>query len=204
MMNQDVDLQPLVAAEFQALADRVEGLSNEQWDSPSMCEGWRVREVLAHLTMADRYTQEQFMDELRKDNFDFGSLSNRIAARDAELPTSDLVGSLRSETMAHWAPPDGGYLGALNHVVIHGLDVTVPLGVRRSAPGAAIRIVLESLTDGAGHDHFGVSIEGRSLQATDLDWSWGSGLPLRASAEDLVLVLSGRAVPEERLQGERL
>ena len=52
--------------------------------------------------------------------------------------------------------------------------------------------------------NFGTNIEGRSLQATDLDWSYGSGPPLRGAAEDLALVLCGRAVPAGRLEGEPL
>ena len=74
------------------------------------------------------------MEELRRCDFDFSRLSNQIAARDAELPAAELVANLRDDSMHHWTPPGGGYAGALNHVVIHGLDVTVPLGVPRSAP----------------------------------------------------------------------
>jgi uncharacterized protein (TIGR03083 family) len=59
-----------------------------QWDTPSLCAGWRVREVIAHMTMAARYPQDQFMAELRRCDFDFGRLSNEIASRDAELPLS--------------------------------------------------------------------------------------------------------------------
>ena len=104
----------------------------------------------------------------------------------------------------HWTPPGGGYHGALNHVVIHGLDVTVPLGVPRRSPDGTIRIVLDDLTRGDVHEHFGTSIEGRSLQATDLDWSCGSGPPLRGKAEDLALVLCGRTLPPGRIHGEPL
>ena len=46
----------------------------------------------------------------------------------------------------HWTPPGGGYAGALNHVVIHGLDITVPLGVQRRSSGETIRVVLDDLT----------------------------------------------------------
>ena len=87
---------------------------------------------------------------------------------DAELPASDLVASLRSEVMQHWTPPGGGWHGALNHVVIHGLDVTVPLGVPRRSPDATIRVVLDDLTAGGVHGHFGTSIEGRSLRPPTL------------------------------------
>jgi len=203
MMN-DADLQPAVAAEFVALADLLDSATDAQWDAPSLCAGWRVREVVAHMTMAARYPEDKFMAELRRCDFDFDRLSNEIASRDAELPASELVASLRSDVMQHWTPPGGGWHGALNHVVIHGLDVTVPLGVPRRSSDDTIRIVLDDLTSGGVQEHFGTDIEGRSLQATDLDWSYGSGPPLRGAAEDLALVLCGRAVPAGRLEGEPL
>lgn len=201
-MTDDVGLQPVVAAEFLALADLLESASEAQWDTSSLCEGWRVREVIAHMTMAARYPEEKFMAELRRYDFDFGRLSNEIASRDAGLPTSELIANLRSDTMQHWAPPGGGYHGALNHVVIHGLDVTVPLGVPRRSPDETIRIILDDLTKADVHARFGTRIEGRKLQATDLDWSYGSGSPLRGAAEDLALVLCGRTLPSGRIAGE--
>jgi len=203
-MNDEAGLQPAVAAEFLALAGLLDSATEAQWDTPSLCAGWRVREVIAHMTMAARYSEEEFMAELRRCEFDFGRLSNEVAARDAELPASELVASLRSEVMRHWTPPGGGWHGALNHVVIHGLDVTVPLGVPRRSPDATIRVVLDDLTAGGVQAHFGTSIEGRSLQATDLDWSYGSGQALRGPAEDLALVMCGRTVPGGRLEGEPL
>jgi len=200
-MTDDADLQPAVAAELLALASLLESATEAQWDTPSLCAGWRVREVVAHMTMAARYPEDKFMAELRRCDFDFDRLSNEIASRDAELPTSELVASLRSDVMRHWTPPGGGWHGALNHVVIHGLDVTVPLGVPRRSPDATIRIVLDDLTTGGVHQHFGARVDGR-LQATDLDWSYGSGPVLRGKAEDLALALCGRTVPEGRLEGE--
>ena len=203
-MTVDADLQPAVAAEFLALADLLDSATHAQWDTPSLCEGWRVREVVAHMTMAARYPEDKFMAELRRCDFDFGRLSNEIASRDAALPPGELVADLRSEVMQHWAPPGGGYHGALNHVVIHGLDVTVPLGVPRRSPEDTIRIILDDLTAGGVHERFGTSIDGRHLQATDLDWSYGSGPVLRGKAEDIALVLCGRTVPAGRIEGKPL
>jgi uncharacterized protein (TIGR03083 family) len=203
-MTNDAGLQPAVAAEFLALAELLDPLSDAQWDTPSLCAGWRVREVVAHMTMAARYPEDKFMAELRRHDFDFGRLSNEIASRDAGLPTSELVANLRSEIMQRWTPPGGGYHGALNHVVIHGLDVTVPLGVPRRSPDDTIRIILEDLTQGGVHEHFGTNIEGRSLQATDLDWSYGSGPAVRGAAEDLALMLCGRNLPAGRIENAPL
>src|SRR6516165_3363505 len=202
MTTSDATLQPVVAAEFVALADLLDSATDAQWDTPSLCAGWRVREVIAHMTMAARYPEDKFMAELRRCNFDFGRLSNEIASRDAALPAGELVANLRSDVMQHWTPPGGGYHGALNHVVIHGLDVTVPLGVPRRSPDDTMRVVLDDLTVGGVHEHFGTGIDRRALQATDLDWSYGSGPPLRGKAEDLALVLCGRALPAGRIEGE--
>jgi uncharacterized protein (TIGR03083 family) len=202
MPIEDADLQPLVAADYVALADLLEGLSPQRWDTPSLCEGWRVREVVAHVTMPARYGQEAFMAELSDCGFDFTTLSNRIAARDAELPVAELVSNLRDEVLHHWTPPDSGYQDALSHVVIHGLDITVALGEPRRSPDATIVAVLNGLTAGGGHAHFGTNIVRRTLEATDADWSYGSGPLLRATAEDLVLHICGRRVPTGRLGGD--
>jgi uncharacterized protein (TIGR03083 family) len=56
-MLTDDDLQAGVAAEYIALASLLDTLSPDRWDAPSLCEGWRVREVVAHLTMAARYDE---------------------------------------------------------------------------------------------------------------------------------------------------
>jgi uncharacterized protein (TIGR03083 family) len=203
-MSDEAVLQAAVATEFAALGGLLEGATEAQWDTPSLCAGWRVREVVAHMTMAARYSEAEFMAELQRCGFDFSRLSNEVAARDAALPAGDLVASLRSEVMQQWTPPGGGWHGALNHVVIHGLDVTVPLGVPRRSPDTTIRVVLDDLTTGGVGGHFGMEIGGRSLQATDLDWSYGSGPALRGPAEYLAVALCGRSVPEGRLDGEPL
>jgi len=200
----DTELQPLVAATYGALADVLDALPAARWDAPSLCDGWRVREVVAHLTMPARYSDDAFMAELREDEFDFTRLSNRIASRDAELPTGELVANLRDEALHRWTPPGGGDRGALNHVVIHALDVTVPLGKPRQASDTAIRTVLDDLTEGGGHAHFGTDLQGRTLHATDIDWTYGSGPQLSGTAADLALHLCGRTIPADRLRGNPL
>jgi uncharacterized protein (TIGR03083 family) len=203
-MPHDDDLQPLVGAQYDALGALLDGLSPARWDTPSLCEGWRVREVVAHMTMPARYTEEQFMAELRDAEFDFTRLSNEVATRDASLTTAELVADVRDEIMQHWTPPGGGYHGALNHVVIHGLDITVPLAATRCATDDALRVVLDDLTAGGAHGHFGTDISGRMLEATNLDWSFGTGAPLRATAEDLALHICGRNIADGRLDGTEL
>ena len=187
-----VDLQAAVGAEFTWLADVLDGLPDVAWDTPSLCAGWRVREVVAHITMAVRYTPPEFYAELEACEGDFTLLSNRVAARDAALPTTTLVANLRDDALHAWIPPGGGLIGALTHVVVHGLDITVPLGVARPAPDETVLAVLDHLTLEGGHANFGVELDRLCLQATDIDWTFGSGTPMSGTTADLALFLSGR------------
>ncbi len=68
-MTEDTDLQP-EAAEYLALADLLASIAEAEWDCPSLCDGWRVREVVAHLTMPARYGNAEFMTELEAHGFD--------------------------------------------------------------------------------------------------------------------------------------
>jgi len=85
--------------------------------------------------------------------------------------------------------------------VIHGLDITVPLGVGRRSPDETIRTVLDDLTEGGTHAHFGFDLSGVQLQATDIDWSYGSGTPITGAAGDLAVFVCGRKLPAGRIDG---
>lgn len=200
MTSEDTKTE-MVEASYGALADALEAAGADAWDTPSPCEGWRVREVVAHVTMPVRYDEAAFGAELAAAGYDFTKLSNTVAARDAGLPVETLLANLREPALAAWQPPGGGVDGALSHAVIHGLDATAPLGRSADLPAGAVAEVLAGLTVGGGHQHFGMDIEGRRYEASDMDWSYGSGPVVRGSAADLVLHLAGRQLPVGRLEG---
>jgi len=77
-----MDLHPLIRDSFTRLADSLEQQAPELWDQPSLCAGWRVRDVVAHLTMPARLTDEQFGAELAAVGGDFQRLSDTIGLRD--------------------------------------------------------------------------------------------------------------------------
>src|SRR3954452_25634826 len=145
----DVDARGLttwVALTCEGLADLLTSGPAERWDAPSLCAGWQVRHVVAHVTMPARLTPEQFGAEMAAAGGDFSVLSDTLAARDAALPVGDLVDALRSPVLHGWQPPGGGAIGALSHAVIHSLDVTIALGEPPVAPAEGVVAVLDHLT----------------------------------------------------------
>jgi uncharacterized protein (TIGR03083 family) len=188
------ELQPLLAKELASLADALAPLDDASWSQPSLCEGWAVRHVVAHLTMAARYDAEAFGSELAADGFDFQAMSDRIAQRDGELPPATLLTDLQSDALATFEQPGGGWVGSISHVVIHGLDVTLPLGLARSAGDEATGLILDQLVSPGDRTLFGVEIGDRLFRATDLAWEHGTGSPFDATAGELVAILSGRSV----------
>jgi uncharacterized protein (TIGR03083 family) len=190
------DLQSWVAPTYDGLADLLASAPAETWDAPSLCDKWKVRHVVAHVTMPARLTPAQFGAEMAAAGGDFTVLSDTVAARDASLPLADQLDALRSPLLHAWQPP-GGAAGALTHAVIHSLDVTVALDRPTVAPGEAVVAVLDQLTAANGA-LFGVDLTGVRLEAADTDWSWGSGDGVRADSGLLVALLSGRTLPDGR------
>jgi uncharacterized protein (TIGR03083 family) len=181
-----------VAGQLSDLADLLAALEAKDWDAPSLCPGWRIREVVAHLTMPARWSRPAVLAGLARSGFRWHSFADRAARRDARLPTSDLVAALRSDRLAAWRPPGGGVQGALVHAVIHSLDVTVPLGIDQQTPPERLRVVLDALVTPASLKHFGVETAAIELRASDVNWTHGSGRVVDADAQTLALALSGR------------
>lgn len=186
-------LREAIAAERRELADVLAGLPARAWDEPSLCAGWRVREVVAHMTMPFRYSLERFGEEMARSGGDFTAMSDRVARQDAgAMSPAELTAALRDNAGHPWQPPGGAPEAPLTHDVIHGLDFTVPLGVGRRVPGDRLRLVLDAVTSAVALGHFGVDLTGVRLVADDLDWSFGAGEPLSGAAQDLLLMIAGR------------
>ncbi|MFI7356815.1 maleylpyruvate isomerase family mycothiol-dependent enzyme [Streptomyces avidinii] len=184
-----------VAAERRELADVLDALSPDQWDAPSLCSGWRVREVAAHMSLGFRTSLPGFAAELLRARGSLHRMTDRTARRDAAaLGTRELAALLRENAGHPWKPPAAGPTGALAHDVVHGLDITVALGHRRRVPEDRLRLLLDAVTPRSLR-FFGVDLTGIRLRADDLDWSYGEGTPVHAEAQDLLLVLFGRRRP---------
>jgi uncharacterized protein (TIGR03083 family) len=195
-------IRDMIAAQRAELAEVLTGLPEPSWDEPTLCAGWRVREVVAHITMPFRYSGRRFAFELARSRGKFDAMADRCARRDAAAMSPDeLATALRSNASHPWKPPGGGYQGALTHDVIHGLDITEALGLARHVPEDRLGVVLANLATPQARNFFGVDLSGIELRACDTGWTFGSGTPVTGTAQDLALFLCGRKLPSGRLEG---
>jgi uncharacterized protein (TIGR03083 family) len=195
------DLLPLITAHRRAFSDVLDGLPAHDWDAPTLCSGWRVREVVAHMTMPFRLSTPRFLGEMVRSRGNFARMADRVARRDAQASIGELLDGWRTNEDNPWKPPGGGLQGALTHDVVHGLDITIPLGLEHPVGEPALRVVLDNGTSPQSLKHFAVDLTGIRLEADDLDWSYGDGEPLRGAARHLLMVLMDRRLPADLVTG---
>ncbi|CAM5500218.1 hypothetical protein SSPIM334S_07758 [Streptomyces spiroverticillatus] len=197
----DATIRAAVAAERRELADLLVRLPEERWDEPTLCTGWRVREVAAHMSFGFRYPMRKVVGELVRARGSMDRMTDRVARREAaEMSRQEMASALRENADHPWTPPVGGFAAALGHDVVHGLDITIPLGLDRQVPEDRLRIVLGTASP-MGARFFGAKLGGVRLRADDLEWSYGTGSEVTGRPQDLVAVLFGRKVPAGRLRG---
>ncbi|OQS15441.1 hypothetical protein B0T36_09220 [Nocardia donostiensis] len=195
------EVRAAVAAQRRDLVELLSGFDEAQWDAPSLCAGWRVREVVAHITMPYRFSLPRFVFGMIKARGDFNRMADRAAHADTtRYSDAELLTSLRVNVDHPWKPPRGGFVGALSHDVIHGLDIVVALGLDHPVPADRLRLVLDAI-EPRNVSYFGVDLDGVRLRADDLDWSYGEGAELTGNAQHLLLALSGRSLPPGTLHG---
>lgn len=188
-------------AERERLADLLGGLAPPQWDTASLCAGWRVREVVAHLTMPFRTKPLGVLTGIAAARFSFNRYADRDARATAKaMGEQDLVDLLRANITHPWSPPGGGAAGALSHDVIHGLDITESLGLP-APPPERIAAVLSSTSERQIR-YFGVDLHGHRLVANDADVAVGQGPSrLELPAREILLVVTGRRSLDQETRG---
>jgi len=189
----DSELFEETVAQRTGLVQVLDGLGERDWDQPSLCKGWRIREVVAHITMPYRYSVAAILLAMVRARGKFDVAADRLARRDATKHSpAALLDCLRRNVEHRWKPPGGGQLGALSHDVIHGLDITEALDLPTVSPP---RRLVEVLNSPKLMGAFNVDLSPYLLVATDSDFTHGQGRPLRLPAKDLVLIVTGRRQP---------
>ena len=194
------DIWPVVHAERRALAADLDGLAPERWRTPSLCTGWTVHDVLAHMVSTAKLTPPAFFAGLIGSGFSFDRFTQRrIAAERAGGPAATLA-AFRAVETSTTAPP-GPTTSWLGEALVHAEDIRRPLGIRHEYPADAVRQVTEFYASSNVLIGGKRRVEGVTLQATDTDWSHGSGPVVAGPALALMLATTGRTAVLDELTG---
>ncbi len=175
-----------------ALADLLDTLDTEQWQEPSLCEGWTVRDVGAHLTMAHARLHEVLGPVLRQ-GFRMPAMI-RVTAVDNPVTTQQIPQRLRAMLGSRRRAPFVSPTEPLIDVLVHTQDICVPLGLDVPMPPAAAVAATERMITLNRNPFVRLRppLTGVRLVATDVEWARGEGPEVRGPVRAITLLVAGR------------
>jgi len=173
------------------MADFLASLRLEQWDQPSLCLGWRIRDVAAHAVSYEEHGLADLIRRLAMARFRPGRLNELALAEYAARDPQELVAFLRKHLTPRGATARFGGRVGLVDAMIHHQDMRRPLGMRRQIPAERLLCALPFAVTAPPLRGFW-NARGVRVVATDLDWSRGKGPEARGPAEAVLMVLAGR------------
>ncbi len=193
-----------VANERREIASLIDGLDDAQLATQSLCAGWDIRTVAAHLVsvFADSFWEFQWT-AIRRGGVH--RAIDELARRRAQLPPAEIAAALRQGADHQLSPPITGPLSGLTDVLVHGGDIRIPLGLPFDPNPHLVSLALDFLTGSRalGFVPFG-RLRGIRLQASDADRSWGRGAEVRGPLRALMLAVTGRDALLHTLDGPGL
>lgn len=183
------------------LADYLQALHPDDWNRPSLCEGWTVLDVVAHLSMSTTQTGRDFIFGMVKNLGNFDRWNAKSAQAQAQRHTpQELVAILRSEADSRAHSPASSTLDQLVDLLVHGQDISrainAPLNVATLPCVAALKHALASRWYGAKKRFSNIQ-----LVATDTTWESGTGPNLQGPALSLLLLATGRKAALADVEG---
>ncbi len=182
-----------VDAQRAEIADLLDTLDDQQWMAPSLCDGWRVRDVAAHLTHS-HMSPARAMVEAVKSGFRFDPMIRRLGVEDPRSKTQ-IAEALRGMVGARKKVPGTSVQQPLIELLVHGQDIAVPLGIDLPMPAEAAAEAANRLAGMTFPINATRQLNGVRLVATDADFAAGEGREVRAPIRDIVMILAGRAQP---------
>jgi uncharacterized protein (TIGR03083 family) len=192
-----------IKADREALADYLDGLSPDDWNKPSLCDGWSVKGVASHLLVTPTMSKGKVFFAFVGSGFNLGKMSQKqIDRMDAELTTDDIVAQTRATAGVRSAPPGLKPMGVLGEVLTHSSDISLAVGTPLDLPVEHYVIGLDYMKDVQPVLGCTKRIEGLTLRATDADWSTGDGPEVSGDAKHLLSAMTGRTAAMDDLTGD--
>jgi len=197
----EMDIWPVIQAERSALASDLKTLDASQWSATSLCTQWTVRDVVAHMTATANMTPPGFFAKMASTGFNFQKMTAKEIATQRGNSTADTLARFESAVPSVKHPPGPGD-SWLGETIIHSQDIRSALGIPHEYPKDAVVQVADfykgsNLIIGAKR-----RISGLTLQATDAEWSHGSGPEVSGPILALLMAMTGRKSALGQLSGD--
>lgn len=193
------DIGILYVGERDRLVQDLAALEEDRWRIASLCPGWTVRDLVAHLLMPFELTGGSFLRRMVAARFRFDRMARDWAVRDVRSP-AELRTALAGTTAGGFGVPGAGPLAPLSHLTIHAHDVRGPAGIGTPIGADAAPLVLDDITRGK-HAVPADRVAGLHLRTTDAPWEFGAGQPVSGPAGAMLSALSGRREAVDLLEG---
>ncbi|PVZ14766.1 maleylpyruvate isomerase family mycothiol-dependent enzyme [Actinomycetospora cinnamomea] len=182
------------------LADFLAGLAPEHWDSPTLCDRWSVRDVVAHVISYDDLGPAAFVGRFARGRFRPDRVNQVGVDSYASLAPHELLTELKTRLRpAGLTARFGGRIGLVDGL-IHHQDIRRALGAPREVPAERLSAAL-SFARVAPPIRAWSRARGLRLVATDIGWTSGSGPVVEGPAEPLLMAMAGRADAVDELSG---
>ncbi|GIG64301.1 maleylpyruvate isomerase family mycothiol-dependent enzyme [Phytomonospora endophytica] len=181
------------------LADLLSTLTPAQWDAPTLCDGWRVRDVVAHVIGYDEIGLLGALTRMAKAGFSLDRANAATLATPRE--PAELLDALRRHLTPRGITAAFGGRIALLDCTVHHQDIRRPLGLPREIPPERLRHALGFLPLAYAIDA-PRRIRGLRLVAEDIDWTHGDGPELRGTGEAVLMATAGRHRALDELTGD--
>jgi uncharacterized protein (TIGR03083 family) len=192
----------VVHHERRALGALLRELTPARWEHPSLCQGWTVRDVAAHVIAWPDTTVAQALVATWRARLRYNRMIRDEARRRAARQTSQILADFDRLAGSRHRPPFVTCHEALVDVVVHTQDIALPLGLRHDMPREASAHCATRVWRIGFPFWARRRLSGLRLEATDVDWSVGEGAPVEGPVGSLLLLLTGRRAALERLTGE--
>jgi uncharacterized protein (TIGR03083 family) len=176
----------------------LESLGPHEWNAPSLCQRWTVKDVVAHVVSYEELNPLGLAKRFAKG---LVVRANEVGVREfASKSPDELVEFLRLHLQPRGLTAAFGGMIALVDGTIHHQDIRRALGYPRTVPVERLERILPLVPTnprlGAGR-----RIRGMRLSATDVDWQHGDGPEVAGTGEALLMAMTGRADALNDLSG---
>jgi uncharacterized protein (TIGR03083 family) len=197
------DRWPLIRTERVALIADLEGLTDAQWATQSLCAEWTVRDVLAHMTETAKMTPGRFFGKLAASGFRFNAMTAKGVQDERGATPAGALARFKAQLDRTTSPP--GPLDAMvAEIVIHGEDIRRPLGIAHAYQPEALTVVGDFVIKGNLLLGGKRRATGLTLAASDLDWARGTGPEVQGPLASIIIALAGRKAGLNDLTGDGL